>query len=281
MHLTDDNLIQHFYAERQDAGDRDARSAIAEHLRTCAACRDMWMELSETLKLVDEAPAPTPAAGFEQRMWARVSQQLPQALVGGPKGPPYEVVHHRPAPRVRWFTWVLPLAGMAAAVTLVALSVGRHVTPAPAATSAAVAPVATPADPVADARRSRERVLWSAAEDHLEQTEVLLVELMNSRTPNASDFSFTRLTADDLVASGRLYRQTAEQSGDVRLAGVLEDVENVLVDVARRPERIGNKDFASLRARIDGNSLLFKVRAVSNEIRERQKHSLTVAEGAL
>jgi hypothetical protein len=53
------------------------------------------------------------------------------------------------------------------------------------------------------------------------------------------------------------------------------------VEVARSPERIGKKDFESLRARIGGDSLLFKVRAVSSEIRERQKQSLTVAEGAL
>src|SRR5262249_17515374 len=151
----------------------------------------------------------------------------------------------------------------------------------PAPRRAAVAPAPAAVDAAADAQRSRERVLWSAAEDHLEQTEVLLVELMNSRSPNPEDFGFARLAADDLVASGRLYRQTAEQSGDLRLAGVLEDVESALVEVARSPERIGKKDYELLRARISGDNLLFKVRAVSNEIRERQKKSLTVAEGAL
>jgi hypothetical protein len=282
MHLTDDDLIQHFYAERQAAADREARSATAEHLQACASCRDVWMELSETLKLVDEAPAPNPAAGFEQRLWARVQQQMTQApgAIGGPKGPPYEGIE-RPRPRVRWIAWAVPVAGLAAAVAIVTLNIVRHAPPAPVESSVAVAPVPAATDPAADARRSRERVLWSAAEDHLEQTEVLLVELMNSRAPNASDFSFARLAADDLVASGRLYRQTAEQSGNRRLAGVLQDVENVLVEVARSPERIGKKDFELLRARIGGDSLLFKVRAVSNEIRERQKQSLTVAEGAL
>jgi hypothetical protein len=279
MHLTDDDLIQHFYAERQQgAADRDQPS-VAEHLQACASCRDVWMELSETLKLVDEAPAPNPGTGFEQRLWARVQQQLP-ARAGGPDRLRQGI--NAPAPRVRWFAWMLPLAGIAAVVTVVLLNAGRRTAPSVAgAPSSAVATVPTPVDTAADARRSRERVLWSAAEDHLEQTEVLLVELMNSRAPNASDFTFARLAADDLVASGRLYRQTAEQSGDLRLAGVLEDVESVLVEVARSPERIGKKDFDSLRARIGGDSLLFKVRAVSSEIRERQKQSWTVAEGAL
>ena len=281
MHLTDDDLIHHFYAERHEhAGDSDAASSVIEHLQTCTSCRELWMELAETLKLVDEAPAPIPAAGFEQRVWARVQQQLPASLVGGPEGPPHEIVN-RPAPRVRWFTWALPLAGAAAVLTLVMLNAGRGTAPVPAARSAAVAPAAPAADAATDARRSRERVLWSAAEDQLEQTEVLLVELMNSHAPSSSDFTFARVAADELVASGRLYRQTAVQSGDLRLAGVLEDAESILVEVARSPERIGKKDFDLLRARIDGDSLLFKVRAVSNEIRERQRQSLTVAEGAL
>lgn len=276
MHLTDEDLIQRFYAERQGAFDRDARPAAAEHLRTCASCRDVWTELSETLTLVDEAPAPDPAAGFEQRLWARVRQQMPDA-------PAPRVIETRAA-RGRWLAWAVPLAGMAAAVTVAVFAVlnsGRRATPVPAGPSAAVATVPAAADAAADTRRSRERVLWSAAGDQLDQTEILLVELMNSRAPNPSDFSFARLAAEDLVASGRLYRQTAERSGDLRLAGVLEDVENVLVEVARSPERIGKKDFESLRARIDGDTLLFKVRAVSNEIRERQRQSLTVAEGAL
>jgi hypothetical protein len=89
-----------------------------------------------------------------------------------------------------------------------------------------------------------------------------------------ADFSFERITAGELVSSGRLYRVTARQNGDVQFARMLDDLEPVLVDVAHAPDRMTRNDLQSLRARIDDASLLFKVRALSNEIRDREKKSV-------
>jgi hypothetical protein len=75
----------------------------------------------------------------------------------------------------------------------------------------------------------------------------------------------------DLVAAGRLYRETAKQNGDLELTTVLEDLERVLVDVAGSPERMNASDLKSLRARIEDDSLLFKVRALTTAVREREK----------
>ena len=50
-HPSDEDLILHFYGEAHAA---DARR-IAEHVDQCAACRAAWMELDETLRLVDQA----------------------------------------------------------------------------------------------------------------------------------------------------------------------------------------------------------------------------------
>ena len=71
--------------------------------------------------------------------------------------------------------------------------------------------------------------------------------------------------------AGRLYRVTAEQNGDRHLAQMLEDIERVLVDIARSPNKPAARDMKNLRTRIDNNGLLFKVRAVTNEIRQRQQ----------
>jgi hypothetical protein len=117
---------------------------------------------------------------------------------------------------------------------------------------------------------ARERVLLTALTDHFSQAELLLVELLNAPAePVALDFE--RSAADDLVASGRLYRQTARQTGDVEFAQLLDDLEGVLVEVARSPEPLDREDFESLRARIDDDGLLFKVRAVTTEVRDRQQ----------
>ena len=71
--------------------------------------------------------------------------------------------------------------------------------------------------------------------------------------------------------SGRLYYATAQQNGDVQLAQMLEDLNAVLIEVARSPEKPSANDMASLRARINDSALLFKVRAVSNQIHDREK----------
>jgi hypothetical protein len=121
-------------------------------------------------------------------------------------------------------------------------------------------------------------VLLAALDEHFETTQSLLVDLMNAPDGGgsdsaAADFSFERTTADELVSSGRLYRVTARQNGDVQFARMLDDLEPVLVDVSHSPDRITRNDLQSLRARINDASLLFKVRALSNEIRDREKKS--------
>ena len=72
-------------------------------------------------------------------------------------------------------------------------------------------------------------------------------------------------------ASGRLYRATAEQTGDAQFASVLDDLEAVLVEVARRQDHLSPADLTELRTRIREDALLFKVRAVSTELHDRQQ----------
>ena len=51
----------------------------------------------------------------------------------------------------------------------------------------------------------------------------------------------------------------------------------MLVEVARSPETVQRKDMKVLRSRIDEDGLLFKVRAVTHEIRERRQEMITVS----
>ena len=105
-----------------------------------------------------------------------------------------------------------PIAGLAAVIALAFIG-GRlwpRVTPpaVPAGTESAAA----------DASATRERVLLSALGDHFEQTENLLVEIKNAPDATHVDLGFEQQTARDLVAAGRLYRETATQDGDLELA---------------------------------------------------------------
>jgi hypothetical protein len=254
-HPSEDDLILHFYGE----GQPETESRIDDHLRSCLVCRAAWHELRGTLELVDAARLPDAPVGFENVMWARVEQALMRPVA---------------PPRSRWsMPQLLPIGALAAvvvaAVTLGVLSLRRPAAepPSPTSVSTASSDTSAPAKP----DRTRERVLLTALDGHLEQTELLLVELMNAPEAAAGDLEFERTTADGLLTTGRLYRLTAEQAGYLRAAQMLEDLEPVLVDVARSPDKVDKKEFEAWRERIGGADLLFKVRALGNDIRERKQ----------
>jgi hypothetical protein len=256
MHPSEDDLILKFYGEHST----DETARIEQHLRTCPTCRDAWTELSDTLKLVDSAAVPEPPDGFERVMWAKVQQALP-------------------APRAARWTWrqLVPAASLAAVVVaLVSFGYAHRTVPV------SPQPTQSPVARSGDATRTRERVLLTALDSHFEQTELLLVELLNAPQDDSGELTFERTTADDLVASGRLYRLTAEQIGKGRLAAMLDELEPVLVEVARSPEKSNRKDLQSLRSQIDDRDLLFKVRVAAGEVRERQQEiTTTTHEGSL
>ena len=76
-----------------------------------------------------------------------------------------------------------------------------------------------------------------AVGDHLERSQMVLVELVNADTKSAVDISAEREMAESLLQENRLYRQTAQVSGKTRMATVLEDLERVLMEIAHSPER--------------------------------------------
>ena len=249
-HVTDDDLILHFYGEGTGEAAR-----IDAHLGECDECRANWHSLQQTFKMVDSAEVPEAPQGFERVMWARVRPSLP-----APK-----------AARVSWWSprvWA-PLAGLAAVVAVAFISGRLSLSLSPASPAGSTDRQKNAAQ--AEARNHRESVLLSALGDHFEQTEQLLVEIKNTPDARRVDLSFEQQTARDLVAAGRLYKATAEQNGDGQLAAVLEDLERVLVDVAAGPDQLNTKDMKSLRARIEDDSLLFKVRALTTAVREREK----------
>jgi hypothetical protein len=253
-HLTEDDLIVHFYGD----GPREGEADVDAHLRQCAACQAAWTEIQDTLKLVDVAAVPEPASGFERVIWARVQQTLANDSGShSRRRSPWKLFPES-------FRFVLPAAAL-----VVAVIAGGYFW----RSSRSVAP-AGPAPTVQTAgvdARSRERVLLTALDDHFQQSELLLVEVMNAPERGAVELGFEREAADELIGSSRLYRLSAQQNGDVRLSQMLEDLETVLVEIARSPERVTRRDFDSLRARIDNDNLLFKVRAVSKQIHDRQR----------
>jgi hypothetical protein len=256
-HPDEETLVLLFYGDTTP----DEERALAAHLDSCAACQPVWQQIRTTLAAVDAAAVPEPPADFERVMWARVQGEL-ESMALTPT--PWWSLRH-----------LLPAAALSA-VLMAMFAIGRYW---PGTSSSA--PETSPAQVTRTAVEATqsERALLVAMDDHLERSELLLVELMNAPVKDAIRLGFERETADDLLSSGRLYRQTATQTGNVYLAAMLEDLEAVLMQIAHSPETLKAKDVNALRTRIEQDDLIFKVRVVTDEIRERQKTISTVSEG--
>jgi anti-sigma factor RsiW len=250
MHLSEDDLVLHYYGEM--TGPEEGRTT--EHLGACAACQTSYARLQRVLAMVDAAPAADAPPGFERIAWARLEAALPAQRRGWRSW--FEL---SPA-RLAWAAGVVVLVGAA----FLAGRFARRTVP----------PAANPGT-IQSAEKVRERILLVDLGDHLDRSQMVLVELVSAdEGAGPVDISSEQARAQQLLASNRLYRQTAVSTGDTAMASVLDDLERVLVDVAASPSTVSAADFDAVRRRIDAKGLLFKVRVVSSEVRERQRAAL-------
>jgi hypothetical protein len=238
-HLSEDELVLLHY--REDAG-----ATALTHLASCPVCTERLRVLAETLSLATAPEPPERGDDYAAQVWARLEPRL------GLAEPPKVVPIRRPFwPRAASF------AALAAALVL-AFLLGRRFPDAPQPLSAEV----------------RERVLLVAVGEHLERSQMVLIELANAPAGEVLKVEAQRAVAGELVTSGRLYRQAAARTGDPALAEVLEELERVLVEVAAGPDALQPLDLAKLQQRIESRGLLFKVRVVGSQVRERESERL-------
>ena len=110
-----------------------------------------------------------------------------------------------------------------------------------------------------------------AVGDHLEQSQMVLVELLNSGASGPLDISGEQQRAEDLVGENRLYRQAALKSGDKAVSNLLEELERVLLEIAHSPSKLDSNDLQQIRQRIEAEGILFKIRVVGTNLRERER----------
>ena len=249
-HLTEDDLVLHYYGEMDAA----AEARATAHLGECGECHGSYSRLQRVMALVDSVPAADAPEGFERVAWARLEAALPARRSGW----------------LSWFVYSPARLGFAAIVLVLvtgAFFAGRLLSHAPSTTVATGATGAAPGGVC-------ERILLVDLGDHLDRSQMMLVELVSADDADAVDISAERTRAVQLLAANRLYRETALRTGDTATAALLGDLERVLVDVAASPSTLTQGDLDEVRRRIDSNGLLFKVRVVSSDVRERQRTAL-------
>ena len=245
-HLTEEDLVLHFYGETE----RGDTERVESHLASCADCQGARAALVRVMTLVDSAAPVEAPLGFERTAWARLEPHLPPT---------------RSAPRwtssVFWFPqWAL--GGAVAALVVVAFMAGRFSGGNPA--------ISAPTQAVVNGGEPG-RVLEAEVGDHLDRTQMMLVELVNADTDQSDVLAAEQARASDLVAVNRLIRQSAEQSGDGAIVSVLEDLERVLLEIANAPADASSNELTDLQSRITTEDLLFRLRVIASEMRQRTK----------
>ena len=234
-HLNEEQLVEHYYKD-------DANHAeTATHLGLCAACRSEFERLSAALASVSAFEPPARDEKYGTDVWNRVRAHLPEQE------------------KRSWRNWAGArrwiAVGAMAVLIVTAFLLGRLSKPVPAQNQE-----------IADKDKDK-KVLLVALGDHLERSQMILVELTHAPQSNDVDISSEQKRAEELPASNRLYRQAAVKNGDVDIAAVLDQLERVLLEVTHEPSKLDGEQMQEIQKQIEAKGILFKVRVIGSKVR--------------
>jgi hypothetical protein len=243
-HIGEEQLVLFYYGEVREA------AAIENHLAECDTCRDEFRALQLVLNTVDSTPVPERGPEYGSQVWQRIEKRI------GAR-PKHGFLH--------WWIWAPAMA-----VLVIGAFLAGRLTSRPGRSGAPAAATA------ASNQQIRERILLVAVGDHLERSQMVLAELSNAPDGKGKlDISGERQMAADLLDDNRLYRQTAANNGDKGVASVLDDLENVLMEIAHSPSEVSNRQLDDLRQEIQDRGLLFKVRVLGSRVREQESRPVS------
>ncbi|HVG92015.1 MAG TPA: zf-HC2 domain-containing protein [Alphaproteobacteria bacterium] len=237
-HLSEEQIVLHYYGDAEEAAE------VERHLAACPDCRAEFARVQSMLRQIEPLEVPEPAAGFEEKTWLNLRDRLPekrgflQRLLQG---------------RQKW-----ALAGVMAVLLAAAFVAGRF-WPRPG----------QPITQQPSAQVNPQRVVLVAVGDHLERSQMLLVEIMNADAKGPINFSSEQAEARELLDSNHLYRVSSQQAGDPQVARLLDQLGRVLAEIANGPAEVSPEDLQHVRHTIQSDGLLFKVRVVGSEVNSK------------
>ena len=211
-------------------GESAGSEGIDAHLAVCEQCRQEYRCLQVALNLMDSAPAPDRGPTYGEQVWQRMSGRI---LFSGA----------RRAPLFRRFR----LAAAVACLMACAYLAGRMAPSAPRVEVTAMSAI-----------EARQQLLLLATSDHLERARIALIELTNAPQADAMEI-------EDLVASNRLLRGSADRAGETAVALLLDELERVLIEAARSPATVNTPQTADI---------LFKIRVFDEGMRQPGRETL-------
>jgi hypothetical protein len=218
-----------------DELDSQERASFDRHRLTCVHCR----EALEDLLVIRQALASRPVVSAPPADdWSGFMARLDDAIgrEGGAPVTPVVAPFVRPDARpTRVRSSLVPVLAMAALLALVTMSVlfvarSRGAAPLAPVQNAQRTGTLAPGDTAAGDTGT----LSSVSQQHLERSKLVLLGLATKDATGAtgSDWTYERELASRLLTDTRLYRIAAEDRGLDMLAGVMRDLELVLLQAS-------------------------------------------------
>jgi hypothetical protein len=237
-HLSEEQIVLHYYGDAEEAAE------VERHLAACPDCRAEFARVQSMLQQIEPLEVPEPVAGFEEKTWLNLRDRLPE------KG---NFLWRLFGAQQKW-----ALVGAMIVLLAAAFLAGRF-WPRPGQQVAQQPP----------SQVNPQRVVLVAVGDHLERSQMLLVEIMNADTKGPINFSSEQAEARELLDSNHLYRVSSQQAGDPQVARLLDQLGRVLAEIANGPAEVSPGDLEQVRHTIQSEGLLFKVRVVGSEVNSR------------
>ena len=232
-HLTEEQIVLHCYGDATDG------QAMDRHLDACAECRAEFEKVKALLAEIPPTPVPEPPEYLEQKLWLNLRDKL-----SGEKS---------------WQRFFSPSEwAISAAVGVLVIAAFLAGLFWPRSQSNTKKPELVQVNP--------QRVVLVAVGDHLERSQMLLIEVMNADSKDPIDLSHQQELARNLLDDNRLYRQSAQRSGDPEVTRVLDDLERVLVEIANAPPDLSATNAQEIRSRVQSQDLLFKIHVLGERI---------------
>jgi hypothetical protein len=231
-HLTEEELIDHYYSE--------SPGAAARHLADCAECAGSYRALEADLRDVKDGDVPVRDAAYGQRVWESIADSLPDM----PDRRPFWM---RPA-LWRGLVYAVGIAALVAAAFYAGRMSDHQKTPI----------LANNQQPA----RAPQRVVVVVLSDHLDRSERLLVELKHANASSSEMLTPLRDEARTLLPANRICEKQAEASEDPELENALASLDRVLAELANEPGGMNAAVLAHLQDEMKSEGLLFEVRVL-------------------
>jgi Putative zinc-finger len=256
----------YFYGELSPA----ARTEVQEHLRQCRECRRALEDLSVIRAALGSRPdIAAPPGGDWSAFMAKLDLSVRQ-LGRGSTGPVRGPARLTAAPLS---TRLVPYLAMAALLAIVTVSVLLVIqrrddgVAEPAGNTRVVSerpgpstpgPASASLDPA-----SLDPALMSLTGQHFERSKLVVLGLAtrDASKPSQGGWQFERALATTLLGDTRLYRRAAEERGMNTIAGVMRDLELVLLQTSMSDEPDA-ESLEQLQRLIRRRDLLTKMNAV-------------------